>query len=527
MGVGVQILTSLGEPVAPTGADDGLWVLEEARTYHVHSRSSALLSAKLDLLELRRIDANTFELPLGHWTTDSHPLRVVSTDAVVDAIVRVTPRSEKLDLETWVQLVAELDAWLPGISVGAAGGTAGGLGISGTESPGFAAAALLPLAPALLVALRRVTVSPREQTIELVEDLPLRSIRRADASATAWLTRHPSSAAAVDAWASLQFADAEPELPHTRTEDVVDHPVNRYVAWALERARRTLVQLETRLLAMATRSGEMDDTKAWCHARARAAGGFAAELAHLRARSFLRRVPSAPPGEAALLALQDDPIYSRFHQLVRPFLNPRYRSDADDQRIPARPTFELYELWTFLALARAFARNLPGWVSTWSHRTSPDFSGGMGEGTSVELANADEKLSLHFNRTFRSFYARPDEGPYSISAERRPDIVVEYVGKSRAPAWVFADAKYRVSRAALSDAFESVHIYRDALRWPARGGKCVAGYLLVPAMHDDAAVWFSDEFRAAHLCGCVAMRPGVDVGGFVAVVLEHLAADAR
>lgn len=503
-------------------------MLEEARTYHLHSPSAELDNARLDLLELRRLDANTVDLSTGHWTSSTRALRVVVGGQEIHASVRVTPREEKLDEHSWVQLLADLENWLPGISVGPSGGTSGGLSIRGVDSPGFAAVALLPLVPGLLQALKGVTAWPRERTVEYQQDVPLRGVRRADGAALAWLSRHPQEAAAVDAWLSLELTRAEPCIPQTLTDESLDHPVNRYVVWALARARSTLENLASRLTAMAARSSLMDDIRAWCSARARAASTAALEIGRARTRSFLRDIRPAPPSEAALAALQDDPVYARFHRVVRPFLHVRYQRASDRDDVPARPTYELYELWTFLAVTRALTHRLAGWACRWTHRSSTTFGGGMGSGTSVEYKRGDTVLRLHFNKTFPAAAVAGMKGHHSISSQRRPDIVVELARKGQGKAWMFLDAKYRVSRASLNVAFESVHIYRDALRWPENGGACYAGFLLVPAMLDEAALWFSDGFHKSYRCGCLVVRPGGSTAEAVAdKVMKQLGCNAE
>jgi hypothetical protein len=74
--------------------------------------------------------------------------------------------------------------------------------------------------------------------------------------------------------------------------------------------------------------------------------------------------------------------------------------------------------------------------------------------------------------------------------------------------WAVLDAKYRVGQSNVADAMESVHIYRDALRWPAAGGAPVAGFLLCPDRADGDALWFDPAFHAAYGMGALCLRPG-------------------
>lgn len=75
--------------------------------------------------------------------------------------------------------------------------------------------------------------------------------------------------------------------------------------------------------------------------------------------------------------------------------------------------------------------------------------------------------------------------------------------------WLCLDAKYRVSRKNLGDAFSSVHIYKDSLRYDGYGGKSKAVLLLSPSMTEDAAGWFSDEYIEAFGAGVREFKPGI------------------
>jgi hypothetical protein len=499
------------EEISPNLAKDGTveWVLEEDTTYRLSVGSDDFTSACLDELPLRILGRGV-ELYIGRWASASRTLRLEVDAQVLERRVRVIPRSAKLDETAWSRMLDDLDRWLPGIVVGFSGGTAGGLDQRGVASASFTAAALLPLVPELVASLRSIVAKPREWPLEHVEHVPLRGVRRADASALAWLSRHDGAARAVDAWKSLERPGPEPQLPSPVTVGSLDHPVNRYVVNTVAKARRTLEGLVERLSKVARRKGLEADHQAWCRARADLTKAAVDELRDQVERSALRRLVPGPLTEAAQLVLQDDPTYARFHQLVRPFLSPLHSMDATDEHAPARPSYELYELWTFLALVRGLARMRADAKETWHHKQTKDFSGGMGMGSWVELSGADERLEVWFNRTFRSFTKTKPESCHSISRQRRPDIVVGRVGPDGRRSWLVLDAKYRVSRQHLAQAFESVHIYRDSLRWPELGGRCASGWLLVPAMTDEAEAWFSEEFRQRHGCGCLRLRPGVE-----------------
>jgi hypothetical protein len=505
-----NITTTTLEVVQPAFGLDGEveWTLVEMTNYLVHG-SAELVSARLGDLELRRVDERTMQLPVGQWVSGAKTLDINHDHGRLCGRVRVIPRPEKLDERAWLRMVTDLETWLPGVSVGATGGTSGELDRSGTLDAPLAAIALLPMVPALARALRTITSAPRERELQIEEHVPLRAVRKANADSLLWLCRHPDAALAVDAWRSLEAEAVEPRIPQGRTHFDHAHPVNRYVAWALQRAISVLDGLANRLTTIAARPGSNDDDRDWATARARAARVAALDLAQLRRRSFLHKIPPAPPSPSALLSLRDAPAYARFHAIVRPFTSPRFRWDPARDEAGARPTYELYELWTFLAVVRQIEARLPSWKSRWRHKTTKDFAGGIGPQTRFELLGDPGLLSFHFNLTFPG-YRQPEAGHFSLSKERRPDIVVSFSPTTGTGRWMFLDAKYRVSRQAIGDAFESIHIYRDALRWSELGGQARAGYLLVPAHDADVDPWFTADFQQRHSCGCLELRPGYE-----------------
>ena len=512
--------------MVPTVVEESqvVWLLQEATEYRVRAQASGLTSARLDALPLPRLDGQTARLYVGHWTSSARALLVESNEGKTEQRVRIIPREEKLDESAWLEMITELEQWLPGISVGPSGGTIGGLSLNGSATSGLCAMALLPLVPGLLRALRTIARAPRERTIDLIEHVPPRAVRRASPRALAWLSRHPDAATAVDAWRSLERPGPEPLLQRDSTCEDLDHPVNRYVVWAVRKAARTLDALADRLGKTSRRRGIDHDTQQWCEARAKAANLGAHEVRASLRHSGFRYIRPAPPTAAALLTLQDDPIYSRFHRLVRPFLDPRHAQDAEDERTPARPSYELYELWTFFKVVTRLSADCSDWTQTWHHKGSETSAEVIGNGSWVEFRQGDERLEVHFNRTFQGYLRRKRDTPYSISAERRPDIIVGSARGDGRKRWLFLDAKYRVSRSALGDAFSSIHIYRDSLRWPAMGDACKGGFLLTPAQTEEAAPWYEQRFLQKHRCGCLRVRPGVpeDLDRLVGTVRQLL-----
>lgn len=364
--------------------------------------------------------------------------------------------------------------------------------------------------PALIRAVQVIVAAPRELSTSIREEVPLRAVRRASRETLCWLARHPATARAVDPWLAARMGFTDPWLPQQVGHEILDHPVNRYVAWLVRSVARVLRELAPALERAAGSKRALPDTPAWCQARAAAARSGAEALEATLRRTFLGKLTPMPATEAALLALHDDPIYARAHALARPFLSPRFRLDASAEgtEAPVRPSFELYELWTFLAVQRALAESLPGWTWTWEGAPARELLAGFGDGASFTWQKDGATLRVEYNARFPGFLKKKDAKRWSLSGERRPDLVISLQRPGGSAAWVCLDAKYRVSAEALADAFESLHIYRDSLRWEAFGGACRGGLLLAPAEVPPCEPWFADEFREKHGIGAWRLTPG-------------------
>lgn len=505
---------------------DGVVRLEEARTYYIEGPSgTASPRAWLGLRELPwREERRTFTLEVGHWI-GSAPLRITHDTQEIVLAAEVGPRQEKLTDGAWLALLEDLDAWSPGLSVGFEGGGVGAVQNEGTTAP-VLAAAVLPLVPTLLRAIRDIAGAPRELVTSKREDMPLRTVRRADRETLQWFTRHPTVAQAVKPWVAARVGMQDADVPQHTTHDTIDHPVNRYIAWIIRRIARVLGELSNALDCVTKNPRMQPDTAQWCRVRAHAAAIGADELLVSLRQTIFGRLTPMPATEAALLAVQDDPAYARAHALARPFLSPRFRlrESLDAGEAPVRPSFELYELWTLLAVQRALAAALEGWTWKWRPSAGNELLAGFGPGSSF-VARRDDgaRIAIHYNMTFPGYLAKSSSERYSISGERRPDIVICFEYPDRPWSWICLDAKYRVRREALADAFSSLHIYRDSLRWESFGGSCRGGLLLVPAIQPECEPWFTYDFRKRFGINAFRLTPGEPPDGTLARIVFAMA----
>ncbi len=512
----VVIVDPYGQPVPIE--DDGTFVLEEARHYRVQAMGAS--RARLDVRQLASPGPGSFVLPIDHWI-GSAQLHLEAADGSFAARVRVRPRSEKMSETLWGSLLEELEVWLPSVTPGLAGGKQGAVGSEGVGATLFAEA-LLPLLPALEDALRVVLGNPRVADRIELQDRPFRQIRRVEGSTLMWLGRHPSSGMWVNAWRAADQVGAPPLVPSTVVDATLDHPANRHIAWILQTAVHRLREAADVFARWAKRP---DDIGAWCAARADHARTGADRLASLRDRSFLRRLTPAPATEAALLVIADDIAYARLHGLGRRFCSPRFRIHGApaDPGAAVRPSYSLYEVWCLLAVQRSLRSTLLDW--TWSSRGTKHLLnlGSTGEGIRFDAEGPNgAHLGIEFNPTFHGWFHHPRRPRFSLSSKRRPDLVITADTPGRSGRWIVLDAKYRAGRQNITEAFESLHIYRDSLRDEQRGGACLGGLLLVPQADDKIRDWFAPSWRTTWGIGAVALAPGSTSDELVRWILATL-----
>ena len=515
----ITITDADGHPVHRSG---GVWRAQEAQRLRV------------------RIEGGPWELDLNGrglaWDQDL-PGVVLATPFAVGRLtltlrgegrvhevpVDVEAAESKLGADLWEALLADLEDWLPGLSAGIEGPLQGGLGLDGLDLPS-AVEAVLPLVPAFEQSIRRVLDAPRQRTVTELADRPLHRAQRATAETLAWISRHPREAAWLRPETDGALAGPPPMLPLPLSYDTLDHPANRHLVWLIRRVVRRL-QGAADVLGRAACS-ELNDTLAWRNARCAALQVAARRLQRLDRTGPLRDVQGAPATEAALMVLLDAPAYARAHRLGRRILRGGLQTDAPPA-VATRPSYHLYELWCFLAIARGLRQELGGgWSWRLRKRTRLLDLAGTGSGAWFEgKGPGDEEVRVLFNPRFSSLVrfdspAAPAKR-HAVTRERRPDIVVtRRSGDQRS--WVALDAKYRVGVSALADAFSSAHIYRDSLRWPKFGGPPRAAALLSPRADAGTALWFAPWFAQRHGVGAIALAPGADVGPAIDSLLSLL-----
>jgi hypothetical protein len=496
---------------------DGVARLEEKRDYRFAVQLGEAAregwKAWFGELELEWDPSGTaFVMRTGHWV-GSQSLRVQGPQGEQRLQVEVRPRSEKLSGDAWAHLLRDLDRWLQGSTVGREGGLHGEVGFSGSDTAGVASV-LGELVPAFLSALETLLRAPRERSVEHWTEAPVHSVRQADRETLRWLVRHPDVYQSVLGRTEERREGREVLVPRRAWRGDLDHAANRYVVWLAGRVASRLRETGERLGKGLNQRKSLDpDLKLWCQGRIQRLAEGAKALDALVHRPPLGGLPSEPPSDSALLTLADDPAYARVHAFGQLFLSPRFQLPEDEAllKAPVRPSYELYELWTFLALQRLLEEHLPGahWTKEGVDRLRFFDESPNGASFTAHWPGRG-RLGLYFNQPFPGFLTQKKEERWSISGARRPDLVVTWRPEAGQGRWLCLDAKYRTGERNMAEAFESAHLYRDALRWRGLGerGRCSGAVLLVPSMDSETAPWFEKDFRDEHSVGAFCLTPG-------------------
>ncbi|GJH02773.1 nuclease domain-containing protein [Paraburkholderia terrae] len=237
----------------------------------------------------------------------------------------------------------------------------------------------------------------------------------------------------------------------------VDTAANRAICALLNRFRRAIIGLES--WAMSDR-GELSDAEALgrCNRRLAILRSLDANVSRLLSRYPFRAVDKPEITAAGLTQIAANPIYSRAFRTGTEALRLGVEDHASAEHLHVSPSWGVYETWCYVALANALESRLGVRLKPRKSRfndVSPELT------LAARLLNGDE-LELMFQTTFRSDGISSTRKAWSLSRERRPDIVL-VASRGSAHRMLILDAKYRSGRSNVLDAMASAHIYHDSL----------------------------------------------------------------
>ena len=414
----------------------------------------------------------------------------------------VSPDPDKVDPEIFDRMVAEILDHDPELVLGTepARHRLGALGE--TDDPLVALERLRRREAELARAIAAIHREPRSVLRAKRERVPLHRVRRADLRTLRTALLEPAVLAALPRTRPVEiagFSASPPFLDTPAAERSLDSPANRAALFMLRALRRRAGRVLERLRVEAEKEGKAATRTAY---RARLPRWE--EVLTKLSRYFERAERKSPFRDArqpeitaaGLNAVAAHPVYAQFWRVGWEALRPGVHREAADD-LPLSPTWEIYERWCFVELAR----RLREWLS------EPEWQESRGRGAGDRRwvrfrRGSDATIWLLLQKTVR----RDGADLRSVSAQFVPDLALCREGLAERPGFVILDAKYRASSEGIVGGMaESAHPYQDALRWD--GKRPDATLLLVPDV-GQADFLSETAFVADHRVGAITLRPG-------------------
>jgi uncharacterized protein DUF2357/PD-(D/E)XK nuclease superfamily protein len=423
-------------------------------------------------------------------------------------LLDVSPHASKLGRERYLELIEEVLREDPALVAGFEPASL----LFGAEAPVDDPLAAIVMfsrlrlhGPGFVSAVREAGRQPRAAMRTARAVVELHRARRIDVQSVRALARTPAvallSGDPLDEAGDGAGGRVQVDVPVR--ELTLDCAANRCVVAILHLVRQRVRRVRDWL---ATTRARTDDGETVTSLAARAPHRIEllerldADLWRLLREDPWRRVSRPEITAAGLNALAADPRYARVHQLGWKALRAGVGGPAREDRLGLSPTWELFERWCFVRLARLLRAQFPELVWTREPREAlgRSFAAWVGRATGLTL-------SLLLQPVFPSWDRRPAPPFRSVSRERCPDLVIA-AERNDDRRYVVLDAKYRQTRQNVLEAMESAHIYRDSLRW--HGRRPELALLAVPAA--PGAPWLSDDaFVTAERVGAFVLDESV------------------
>lgn len=418
-------------------------------------------------------------------------------------VLDVSPAASKTGRFQYFEYIRQIADYFPRLLLGHEPAKHGLGGRSRVESPWIGYARLRCFIDRYLSGLRFIVDRPCVRLSHRREQIPIHLARRVDATSARMLNANPALLAAVahlrEDRPAFPLEDNRINVPFN--EPTLDNPANQLILLQLKEVLRLVDRL---LLGFSSRQFVVSETETDVLSR------MPRRIAYLVGiRKKLLKIARNPPlsfvsstgsaGVAGLNSVSGIPHYDMTYRIGTRILRIGVSglTDTEQQYLP--PTWLIYESWCFVELAKQLERRNPDF--NWCLHDNMTFADFVLEGQ-----RGQERIRLYAQMTCPSLRKPNQYGYYSISRERKPDFVLEYINGDH-HRYVCLDSKYRVSRAAILEAMESAHIYRDSIKWYEKSP--VLSLLLTPSDHD-ASPLETPEYIEAYEVGCVRFRDGQD-----------------
>lgn len=445
---------STGPVIAQVCAGQVAAGLHEDGRYVLEVQAAPMCRLLVDDVELQRSAAGTFA-----WTPSLYAGRVTlvalePSGAEHVFVADVSPTPKKLGVEQFDAMLDEIRAFDSTLLLGASAAALefGRQGRSGSLDSLVQLARMRQHGPGFLAAVRDLSRVPQRFLRPASQALPLSRIRRLHPSAftdrrlIALAGGFPLDGESLE---SMQLLSQSPVL-------TVDTPANRTL-FSLLRRFRALVDALTRKteeLAMGADPEEQILRKARRLEVLRSMGAAADILIESPPFTELSRAETTSAGLTQIAA---HPSYSRAYRKGTEAMRLAMEGSPAEDMLQVSPTWGVYETWCFLRVVQEIEHRFG---SALLQCTPSAASAEIAMGTTL---SDGRRLEVLFQATFPSEKPRGGRPAWSLSRERRPDIVIT-VASGRDQRFLVLDAKYRSGREYVLDAMASAHLYHDALR---------------------------------------------------------------
>ena len=325
-------------------------------------------------------------------------------------------------------------------------------------------------------------------------------VRRADRQSVRAALRQPLLLAIAGVLPKEKVFYSQPPVVDTpAVEYHYDNPANRCLFYMLQQLRQRRSELMKKLQEKVEKENS-SETKTALAPRWPA---WKMELCQLdqRLKRASRQLPfrdvTRPEMTAAgLNAVAAHPLYAQFWRVGWEALRRGIAGQEPVDWLPLNPTWGIYERWCFVKMSQWVKELFP--EMDWSDPSDTTKEYQLLEGKS-EVGNM---VRLQFQKTFKNTKGEKKEF-WSISSERRPDIVLDWTIGNNTGFLIF-DPKY--TKDALNN-MKTAHIYNDSLRMCHR--RPAASILLVPAA--SGASWLEkQDFIVKNRVGVLPLHPDLE-----------------
>jgi hypothetical protein len=416
-------------------------------------------------------------------------------------LLDVSPDPDKLGRDFYDEMIAEIMREDPTLVLGDEPASIA-IGQKGSLSNlHLQLARLRRYGPSFVTALGVVARRPRRVLIRRREQVPIEKVRRIDRLTALQACRQRAITPLFAEGGSIEdetpaFERITLDVP--MTERHLDSPANRLMLFlarsVMAKAGSVRRQLG-KLVEREQRSETTTDLASRWPAREAFLRRLRIDLRRLTARTPWNSVRRPEISSAGLNAASADPAYARAFGQAWKILRPGVSGALSDERLWISPTWEVYERWCFVALARRLRQCHA--ALDWRRSEGP--RGALAEWTG-------EGVGLRVRFTLQpEFRGGPSwaRGRRSVSHTRYPDIVLE-IESEEGRRFAILDAKYSVRKEAVTRQMASAHLYNDSLRID--GERTSVALLLTPA--STGASWLEEhDFIHRHGVGVVCFGP--------------------